>query len=216
MTDRMMETTLYSLDDAAPSPERAERRGDERHLTLFRVGSIQLGDRRELCLIKNISAGGMMIRAYCPLDEGDRLSVELKSGEPIDGVATWIRGQNVGVAFDEPVDIIDILSTSLSGPRPRMPRIEVDCPVTIYIDSQPISVRSVDVSQGGIKLAVDEPLPQGNMDIGVGLPGLAPIRASVRWQKDGQAGVTFNRLLPLSDLVAWLEDCRTARVRKAG
>ncbi|MEN3971173.1 PilZ domain-containing protein [Sphingomicrobium sp. XHP0235] len=214
MTDRMMETTLYSLDDAAPSPDRADRREDERHLTLYRVGSIELDDRRELCLIKNISAGGMMIRAYCELQVGDALRVELKNGEPIEGRATWIKGQNVGVAFEKPIDILDILSTSLSGPRPRMPRIEVACPVTVFIDSQPTQAMAVDVSQGGVKLAITERLPRNDKDIGIGLPGLAPIRASVRWQDEEYAGITFNRLLPLGDLVAWLEKCR-APSRKA-
>ena len=215
MTERMMETTLYSLDDEAPSPDRADRRTDERHLTLYRVGSITLDDRRELCLIKNISAGGMMIRAYCDLEIGVRLTVELKSGEPINGTATWIKGQNVGVQFDNPVDIIDLLSTSLKGPRPRMPRIEVDCPITLYVDSQPIRAIAIDVSQGGIKLRTDTPLPTGDQDLGVGLPGLAPIRASVRWQNEDVAGITFNRLLPLGDLVSWLEECRSP-TRKAG
>lgn len=215
MTDRMMETTLYSLDDEAPSPARADRRGDQRHLTLYRVGSITLNDRRELCLIKNISAGGMMIRAYCAIDIGETLTVELKSGEPIRGKATWIRGQNVGVQFDEQVDILDLLSHSMKGTRPRMPRIEVDCPVTVYVDSRPLPATALDVSQGGIKLRTDALLPTGDKDVGIGLPGLAPIRASVRWQKDDVAGITFNRLLPLGDLVAWLEECRQPS-RKAG
>jgi len=57
-----IETTLYSLGDAPP-PAQAERRDGDRTLTLFRVGSLMIGKRRELCLIKNISAGGMLIRA---------------------------------------------------------------------------------------------------------------------------------------------------------
>ena len=81
MEEQPVETTLYSLSEAPPEPR--ERRDGDRHLTLFRVGSITIGDRRELCLIKNISAGGMMIRAYCPIAEGTALSVELKSGQPV-------------------------------------------------------------------------------------------------------------------------------------
>ncbi len=209
-----METTLYSLGDETPSPDRADQRQGERHLTLYRVGSLMLGDRRELCLIKNISAGGMMIRAYCRIAEGDTLTVELKNGEPIAGRAIWTKGQNVGVEFDEKIDIIDILSTTMDGPRPRMPRIEVACPVTLYVDSQPIPARIEDISQGGVKIAIHHPLPRGGKDLGVALPGLAPIRASVRWQNDESAGITFNTLMPLGDLVGWLETQR-APVSKA-
>ena len=45
----------------------------DRVMTLYRVGSLAIGERRELCLIKNICAGGMMVRAYCAIAEGTRL-----------------------------------------------------------------------------------------------------------------------------------------------
>ncbi len=203
-----MQTTLYSFAEEAPAPERTEQRAGERHLTLFRVGAITLGERRELCLIKNISAGGMMIRAYCKVREGDRLTVELKSGEPISGRAIWTKEHNVGVQFDHKIDVLHILHTSMEGPRPRMPRIEVDCAATLYLDCRPIPARIEDISQGGVKVAVREVLPRGK-DLGVGLPGLAPIRASVCWQDDECAGITFNTLMPLNDLVRWLDQQRT-------
>jgi len=81
-----VETTLYSLSDAPPAPDAdADRRDGDRHMTLYRVGSILVEDRRELCLIKNISAGGMMIRLYCSIAEETPVMVELKSGQPISG-----------------------------------------------------------------------------------------------------------------------------------
>ena len=128
MNSQPVETTLYSLSDAPPSPKPGEeRREGERHMTLYRVGSILVEDRRELCLIKNISAGGMMVRIYCPVVDGTPLTIELKSGQPIRGKVSWVKDNQVGVTFDQPVDVIDILSSSMNGPRPRMPRIETDC-----------------------------------------------------------------------------------------
>ena len=84
MNGQALETTLYSLDESAPAAP--ERRTGERHLSLLRVGSMKIGDRRELCLIKNISAGGMLIRAYCTVPLGCAVSIELKQGEPIEGL----------------------------------------------------------------------------------------------------------------------------------
>ena len=71
---------------ARPMPRLArpsDRRDGERLMTLYRVGSLSIDDRRELCLIKNISAGGMMVRAYCVIPQGTRLTVEFKCGQPI-------------------------------------------------------------------------------------------------------------------------------------
>ena len=106
-----VETTLYSLSDTPPAPDGdGDRRDGQRHMTLYRVGSILVEDRRELCLIKNISAGGMMIRLYCPISNDTPVTVELKSGHPIGGRISWTRDQNAGIEFDQPIDVIDVLS----------------------------------------------------------------------------------------------------------
>ena len=205
MEEQPVETTLYSLSEAPPEPR--ERRDGDRHLTLFRVGSITIGDRRELCLIKNISAGGMMIRAYCPIAEGTNLSVELKSGQPVSGTASWVKESNVGVTFDEPVDVIDILTACADGPKQRMPRIEVDSIATVRDGANIYRMPVRDISQGGIKVE-GAPAIDFGCDLSVSLPGLEPQPAALRWRHDGHLGISFNRLIPLADLVAWLQGTR--------
>jgi hypothetical protein len=198
-------TTLYSLSDAAPAP--VERREGERHLTLFRVGSIIVGGRRELCLVKNVSSGGMLIRAYGPLEAGVPVAIELKQGEVIDAKVNWIKDDCAGLEFDEPVDVVDLLATSMDGPRPRMPRIEVCCIASVRQDGNVFGMRARDVSQGGIKVESERELKVG-ADVVVTLPGLAPVQGVVRWKETGAYGINFNRLLALSDLVAWLHEQR--------
>lgn len=205
MNAQPVETTLYSLSSAPPAPaQEPERREGERHMTLYRVGSIQLEERRELCLIKNISAGGMMIRLYCAIAEGTPLTVELKSGQPITGKISWTRDHHAGISFDEPVDVIDILSSAMDGPRPRMPRIETNCHATLREGANVLRVKACDISQGGVKIQCDAILPQG-ADIVVTLPGLEPQRGIACWIEGGFIGITFNRLIPLGELVAWLQ-----------
>ena len=206
MERQPVETTLYSLSDAPPAAD-ADRRDGHRHLTLFRVGSILVENRRELCLIKNISAGGMMIRLYCSINEGAAVTVELKSGQPISGRVSWAREQNAGIAFDRPVDVIDILSATMDGPRPRMPRVETHCHATLREGANLLRVRVCDVSQGGVKLECATVLPQG-ADVIVTLPGLEPQPGMACWIDGGFVGVTFNRLIPLAELVNWLHGQR--------
>ena len=212
MEEQPVETTLYSLSAAAPSPD--DRREGDRHLTLYRVGSIIIDGRRELCLIKNISAGGMMIRAYCEIACQTRVSVELKSGHPVDGVVSWVRNSSVGITFDTPVDIIDLLSASMEGPRPRMPRIEIDCVASVRDGSAVHRMRVRDISQGGLKMECAAVLATG-ANIVISLPGIEPQPSVVRWLQAGFTGITFNRLLALPVLVAWLEGRRSA-IRAAG
>src|SRR5205085_9146007 len=124
LDERPVETTSYSLSGGAPHPDQ---RASERHLSLLRVGSLLIDNRRELCLIRNISAGGMMIRAYSPLKAGTPVSIELTQGEPVSGVVQWSKDGQLGVSFDRPIDVVGLISAPGDGPRPRMPRIEVSC-----------------------------------------------------------------------------------------
>ena len=212
MDEQPVETTLYSLSDSPP--DQVERRDGERHLTLFRVGSVTIGDRRELCLIKNISAGGMLIRAYSALEPGARIAVELKRGEQISGTISWTEDSNAGITFDEPVDIVELLANSADGPRPRMPRVEVRCIASVRQGSQVYGMRAHDVSQGGLKVESNRELAIGS-EVIVTLPGLRSQQGTVRWREGRCYGITFHRLVALPDLVAWLNDQREL-LRAAG
>ncbi|HET6942831.1 MAG TPA: PilZ domain-containing protein [Sphingomicrobium sp.] len=205
MDDQPVETTLYSLSDRPPDP--VERRDDERYLTLFRVGTVMINDRRELCLIKNISAGGMMIRPYCKLEVGDKVSVELKRGEQIPGYINWVRQDSAGIAFNERIDVVELLATSMEGPRPRMPRVEVRCIASVRQGANVYGMRAHDVSQGGVKVESERELEVGG-DVLVTLPGLPSKNAVVRWRQGRSYGITFRRLIALAELVEWLRSQR--------
>lgn len=198
-----VETTLYSLSDRAPAPD--DRREGERHLTLFRVGTMIVDGRRELCLIKNISAGGAMLRLYSgSIRVGQAMTVELKCGQPLSGKVAWVREPNVGLVFPKPIDVVAMLSQSEDGPRPRMPRIETNCFCTLREGANIVRARACDISQGGIKVETSHQFAS-NAEVVVSLPGLAPQPGLVRWSSDGCVGITFNKLLPLPALIEWLK-----------
>jgi hypothetical protein len=196
-----VETTVYSM--SADPPQESNRRADERHLTLFRVGSILIGDRRELCLVKNISAGGTLIRAYCKLEPESALQVELKEGQPIGGRVSWVRGNEAGIAFDDPVDVLDLLKANSDEPRPRMPRVELSC--VAFVREGAILHRTLvhNISQGGVSVEAANPLSVGG-DVTVSLSGLSPQGGVVRWKDGARYGIAFNTVLPLAGLVEWL------------
>jgi hypothetical protein len=210
MQEQPVETTLYSL--AASAPARPDRRSEERYLSLLRVGAITVGGTRELCLIRNISAGGMMIRAYSDIAVGSRLSIELKQGDPVDGTVQWIDNGLTGVTFDSPIDVLGLLASG-TGPRPRLPRIEVDCTAWVRQDGDVVRTRAVNVSQGGIRVETAARLSVG-ADVVVTLPGLTPAPGVVKWSNGAAFGIGFNRALMLSELVSWLQDQQENERRK--
>lgn len=198
-----IETTVYSMS-ADPPAEQPNRRSDERHLTLFRVGSIMLGERRELCLVKNISAGGALIRAYSSLEANQPLHIELKEGNPLAGRVTWIKGTDAGITFDRRVDVLDLLKSSSDGPRQRMPRIEVSCVCYVREGAALNRANLHNISQGGLSLDCVNPLNVA-AEVTVSLPGFPPQAAVVRWKDGDRYGISFNTVLPLAGLVDWLQ-----------
>ena len=212
MEQQAVETTTYSL--ATSPPKQPDRRGGDRFLSLLRVGAIMVGERRELCLIRNISAGGMMIRAYSKIPVGTPISVELKQGDPVTGTVKWIEDELTGVAFDAPIDVLLLLAPPGEGPRPRLPRIEVECTGWVRQDGDVIRTRVVNISQGGICVEARSPLTLG-ADVVVTLPGLTPAAGVVKWSAGGAYGIGFNRALVLSDLVAWLQEQQKEQQRRA-
>ena len=196
-----VEETVYSL--SADAPERSDRRGDERYLSLLRVGALVIDGRRELCLVRNLSAGGMLIRPYSPIQVGVQVSIELKHGETVSGVAKWIEKGLVGISFDEPIDVVALLATSEDGPQPRMPRIELGCTAWVREDAEIYRTRTANISQGGMCVEGDSRLRVGARVI-VSLAGLGPIPAVIKWEDGDRFGIGFNRVVPVSDLMAFL------------
>lgn len=197
-----IETTVYSMSGEPPSD--CNRRADERHLTLFRVGSIVVHDRRELCLVKNISAGGALVRAYSTLTTGLPIEVELKEGQRVAGHVSWVKGSDAGIEFAERIDVLDLLKANSDGPRPRMPRIEISC--VCFVREGAILHRSQlqNISQGGLSVECPHPLTVGG-EVTVSIAGLPPQGAVVRWQDGDRYGISFNTVLALGGLVEWLK-----------
>jgi len=210
--EQPLETTVYSLDPSPPT--QPDRRGTDRYLSLLRVGAIVVANRRELCLIRNISAGGMMIRAYSNIPIGTELSIELKQGDPVKGVVKWVEDGLTGVTFDAPMDVLLLLAPPGDGPRPRLPRIEVDCNAWVRQNGDLVRIRLLNISQGGLCVEARRSLIVG-ADIVITLPGLTPAAGVVKWSDDEAYGLAFNRALVLSELVEWLQEQQREQRRRA-
>ena len=199
------EETIFSLSGDAPSPP--DRRRATRHLTILRVGAMIGPQGRDLCLIRNISAGGLMAHVYSRYAAGDPVAVELKGEQQIPGRVIWSEGSNIGIQFEEPIDVAEMLaaqpSDSVGRRRPRMPRVEADRLGTMRCGARVIGVNTRDISQGGVKIETDEPLEPGS-EVVLTLERFRPVQGVVRWCHDGLAGISFNQILPFHELMRWL------------
>jgi hypothetical protein len=202
--ERIAETG-FSFSRAVPAPP--ERRGAERLIKILRVGTLVVDGRRELCLIRNISAGGVMAHVYSQVAPGQRVMVELRARHPVPGRVIWTRECNAGIQFDAAVDVAELLATPAvldNGWRPRTPRVEIDRMATLRAGARTWWVDARDISQSGIKVDTDRP-PEPGTEVVVALEGFRPLAAIVRWSKDDCCGIAFNALIPFGELIDWLK-----------
>jgi hypothetical protein len=204
LSNECHEETTFSFSRSAPQPP--ERRRATRHLTILRVGALIGPGGRELCLIRNISAGGLMAHVYSNHALGSPVAIELKSNQPVPGTVVWADQSNLGIAFEVPIDVEEMLSSQTAlatGWRPRMPRVEVDRLATLRCGSRLYGVNTRDISQGGVKIETDVPLEVGR-EVVLAMEKFRPVTGVVRWCREGLAGIAFNNLIPFHDLMEWL------------
>jgi hypothetical protein len=203
VSESALDSTTFSLTTDVPRP--TEQRADERLLALLPVARLVADDWQDLCRIRNISAGGLMAETTCRHESGAAIIVELESGQQIGGTLVWVRDTTVGVKFDQSVDLREILANRRPriGFRPRPARLEIQCAATIRINGLYHKVEVHDISLGGIKVHLHDRECIGK-DVLVTVESLAPIKGTIRWHRDGMAGILFHRPLSFDELAEWL------------
>lgn len=193
-----------------PSPACTERRRGPRKLTLMRVGLIHASEGMEFCMVRNMSADGLMARVYRSFRPGEEARVELTSGHVLVGDVVWASGVDIGIQFRASIDVAQVLS-SRTGPnsdrRPRLPRLDLSCPAIARYGPRSCAVQLGNISQRGAKIVARGPIPN-NSAIMLGLPDLPCIQGTVRWSRGDEAGLYFNESLPFTVLARWVDDRR--------
>lgn len=203
--------TVYSLSGEVPPLEPGLATDCE--ASTLQPGSLIVGSVRQICSVRKISAGGAVLHADLPVGEGRRLELELDGGQLLEGTVAWRRGSELGLRFDEPVDVLPIVARNLAGQpgeRRRMPRIEVDVPALIETRTCSGLVTIRDIAQGGAKIAAPFAL-EPEEEVVIVPEGLRPVEGSVRWSGDGLAGIGFRPEISWQELMPWLRRrCRSA------
>lgn len=195
--------TVYSLSGEVPPHDIAAEADDS---SALERGAVAAGSIRRICFIRKIAAGGAVLHADMPLEEGRRLELELPTGEQLGGTIVWRRGCEVGLRFDEPIDVLPILARNLAsqpGERRRMPRVELACPALLEAGSRSGLATIRDVAQGGVKIEAPFALAPEER-VTVAPDGLRRIEGVVRWTRGDVAGIEFQTELEWQELMPWL------------
>ncbi|CAN5310363.1 hypothetical protein BH09PSE3_BH09PSE3_09530 [soil metagenome] len=191
---------------ALPPRVEGDRRGAERHVTIFRAGKLTHRGHDNLCLVRNISSGGAMAQVFQNLSVDDRIFLDLRLEERIAGRIVWVRDELVGIAFSERIDLAAVLKSELAqGLRRRAPRVDVEATGRLQIGEDFYPVAIDNVSQTGTRIACTQPLVAGT-EVRLWVDGLGPLPSFVQWTREEIVGLAFCRSLSIWELTGWVRE----------
>lgn len=184
-----------------------ERREGERHIAVLRVGRLQTDQGDQLCVVRNISPGGLMFECLHPPALGEAVMVEWRTDKQMHGVVRWAKDGAAGIQFAAQVDVERMLKeerSALLRVRPRQPRFVRKGTVRLIGEGEPVIGHILDISIGGLSCRTDAPLRKGE-PIAAVLDGVAATNAEIRWIRGDATGIRFEKPLPWRAFQRWLD-----------
>jgi hypothetical protein len=163
------------------------------------------GERRE-CEIRKISSLGVTIRSDLATALGERVAVELATGQRAPGKVAWSKRGELGVRFEDSIDVIALLNRKLVSQTPerrRMPRLEVRCLAHVKFAQQFSPAMLRNISTKGVQLEGNE-LPGVGTYISLFVDGLNMPAGEIVWRHDDLAGVEMFEELSWSSIIPWV------------
>ncbi len=177
--------------------------------TILLIGKLASLSGETICRIRNISDDGLMAEVHGAFAANDAIAVTLKAGDVLRGRVRWSLNGRIGVEFDEPIHVAELLGhvANRIGPEgiARGPRFDVDCRAELLVAHQRNEVRLIDLSQGGARLVGEVHLIRDSI-VRLLVPGLGECEAAVRWVGEGAYGLSFLEPLAFADFGPWLND----------
>ena len=197
--------TTYIVGDRLPWPDDSPMSSAAGP---FDPGAIYDSASRRDCVIRKISALGATLRGVLAKAPGDAVSVELGTGQRPAGKIAWIVGEEAGVEFNQPVDLLALINRSLIAQpteRRQMPRVEIRCAMHIRWGGHFDLAVLRNISASGMQIEGDN-LPDRGTMVSLFLDGLVVPAGEVVWRRENLAGIELFEELSWTSLVPWIRE----------
>lgn len=197
--------TTFVMNADVPWPADslpADRLGALDPVTVYEGGEAQP------CTISKISPLGATIRGGGARTVGGEVAIELATGQRAAGTIAWAVGDEAGVRFKQPIDMMALLNRKLvaqTSERRKMPRVELRCHVGLKWGPNLAAATLRNISAQGLQIEGDG-LPPRDTFISLFIDGLNMPSGVVVWQKDRLAGIELMEELAWSSIMPWIRD----------
>ena len=197
--------TTFVMGDILPWPDDAPLTGAEGPLDASVIHSS--GTKLD-CSIRRISTLGATLRGRKLTPAGQELAIELATGHRPAAVVEWVDGEEAGIKFRQPIDMLALINRTLvSQPieRRTMPRVELRCFVSVKCGENFVPAVLRNISARGLQLEGGI-LPLAGAYIAVQIEGLVVPPGEVVWRKDNLAGIELFEEMSWTSLMPWIRE----------
>lgn len=177
----------------------SDRRTAPRVTVIIRPGKLIADGREFLCVVRDVSEGGVKVRLFHPLPDHRKLEIEFDNGERYSLRMVWQNGDLAGFHFVDDVDVARLIATHADSHPRRQPRLAVEIEAQLCSSSLRVPVILRDISQRGASidcpgwLMIDE-LVRIECDV------FPTLHAKVRWRRPPRYGLVFEQTFQLEEL----------------
>lgn len=183
-----------------------EGRHYDRPLSVFLPALFEIVDFTGFCLVRNLSAKGMMAVVYAHFAPDQRATVQFSDDFAASGRIIWSEAERVGIEFASEIDVDALLGERITWLNARKveraPHLAIDCDGEVIVDDRLVPVRIADISQYGVRLKGVHAQP--GEEIMVVLPGMKPRKTLVNWTDGGTLGLKVLIPFGLRELAQWV------------
>lgn len=192
-----------SVDSGALQPvsmhdDKADLRDKNRFALLIRSAKLTCDLGEFLCIVRDVSEGGVKLRLFHPLPPCDSFQLELSSRHTFEIEPIWTKGDLSGFRFTQAIDIPAFITERSQFPK-RALRLNLDTPAIVRIDGGAFSATIRDLSREGVRIETQIALAL-EQKVTVEAAHFTSRVGIIRWRNSPTYGVALQNLLSFETL----------------
>ncbi len=194
---------MTDIEDIGPKdPGAGESKDDlrdkNRFALLIRSAKLKCPLGEFVCIVRDVSEGGVKLRLFHPLPPCDSFQIELSSRQSFEIQPVWTKGDLSGFSFTSAVDVSEFISERSRFPK-RALRLQLNAPAIVRTPGGAFSATICDLSREGVRIETQVALAL-EQQVTVEAAHFSSRVGTVRWRKTPTYGVALQNLLSFETL----------------